>query len=83
MCETYQLWCEDSQLKLDFHSERTFPSFYWSDSSQLRADSSRTDFCIKFRVKMKAEDVPHTLVCCIVRNKFKVLSAANENALNY
>lgn len=33
MCENFQLRCEDSQLKLDFHSEKTFPSFHWSDSS--------------------------------------------------
>lgn len=44
MCENLQLWCEYSQLKLDFHSERTFPSFYWSDSSQERTNSIRTDF---------------------------------------
>ncbi len=67
MCENFQLGCEDSQLKLDFHSEGTFPSSNWSDSSQCRTDSITTDFF-------------HVAVLHCEKN---VLSAANENSLIY
>lgn len=67
MCENFQLGCEDSQLKLDFHSEGTFPSSNWSDSSKYSTDSITTDF----------------LHVAMLHCKKNVLSGANENELNY
>lgn len=73
MCENFQLRCEDSQLKLDFHGERTSPSDHWSDSSQYRTNSIWTDFLYSTMrwSEVKYDEVLGTWLCCIVRKCLK------------